>query len=51
MNTNEERKRTTRLTRAVLSVISALMLFSLLVLFAFAADSSSPYDAQFGELY
>ncbi|MBE6532229.1 MAG: hypothetical protein E7676_01815 [Ruminococcaceae bacterium] len=51
MNTNEERKRTTRLTRAVLSVISALMLFSLLVLFTFAADSTSPYDAQFGELY
>ncbi len=51
MNTNEERKRTTRLTRAVFSVISALMLFSLLALFTFAADSTSPYDAQFGELY
>ena len=51
MNTNEERKRTTRLARVLIAVISALMLFSLLVLFTFAADSTSPYDAQFGELY
>ena len=51
MNNNQERKGAPRLTRVIIFAVSAIMLFSMLALFTFAADSTSPYDAQFGELY
>ena len=51
MNNNQKTKRISRLIRLAVLAVSAIMLFSMLALFAFAADSASPYDAQFGELY
>ena len=51
MNNNQKTKRISRLIRLAVVAVSAIMLFSMLALFAFAADSASPYDAQFGGLY